>query len=723
MHNDCFGMKNILLKPFTKHQSAMKKILIYLFILLFAMPLFAQRDKSLILKNTNVVKLDSLSKVWRAKAEREKATAIIKAKEMGWPIRKEMSDGRVIELMKLDKRGEPIYYTTNNVDAATTTRTDRLHSGGGAGLDLEGDGMTIGEWDEGKVRDTHEQFSGNRVDQVDGSSTLSDHATHVAGTLIGDGTGTGFFSGNAKGMAPQAELDAYDWTNDESEMATAASNGLLVSNHSYGGFGGYDFEGNGQWTWYGGGLNFKGSGEDPDFGYYSSESENWDEIAYDAPYYLIVKAAGNDRKDNPETNDQIRNGQNGTYVNYNPSSHPDGDGEVDNGYDNLMPKANAKNVLTVAAVGDVPNYTGAGDVVMTSFSSWGPTDDGRIKPDISANGQTVYSAGMDSNTDYSNKSGTSMASPNVAGSAILLQEHYENIHGSGQFMKSATLKGLIIHTADEAGPDPGPDYKFGWGLMNTEAAAALITKDEVIPDVITENGYVPFVGFTKNIYSDGTEPLKVTICWTDWPGSPGANPFDIPDIPFQSLEWDHDLRLEKSGTTYFPYVLDPSDPAAAATKTNNDRDNVEQIYIANPSPGTYTVNVTQSNSSPFTPIRYFSMIITGGCANTYDLTVNNSGSSIDPDDSPYTAFNNVVTDGTKVATGTGVVFRAGNRIEITGTTGTPFVAEGQFTAVAGGDVCDPTTYSTNNPTVSVDEKNKEEVKANKKTERKKISEK
>src|SRR5690606_3289267 len=91
----------------------------------------------------------------------------------------------------------------------------------------------------------------------------------------------------------------------------------------------------------------------------------------------------------------------------------------------------------------------------------------------SAKGVNTFSSVASSNFAYGTMSGTSMASPSVAGGAILLQQHYNDLNQ--EFMLASTLKGLIIHTADEAGTAPGPDYRFGWGLMNTERAAEVIS--------------------------------------------------------------------------------------------------------------------------------------------------------------------------------------------------------------------------------------------------------
>ena len=136
----------------------------------------------------------------------------------------------------------------------------------------------------------------------------------------------------------------------------------------------------------------------------------------------------------------------------------------DGPYDCIAHAAIGKNVLTVGAVNDiVGGYTGPASVVMTTLSCWGPADDGRIKPDIVANGMSLYSTDKDADNDYTTLTGTSMATPSVAGSLALLQEHWNNLN-PGTYMKAATLKALIIHTADECGTNNGPDYEYGWGL-------------------------------------------------------------------------------------------------------------------------------------------------------------------------------------------------------------------------------------------------------------------
>ena len=150
-----------------------------------------------------------------------------------------------------------------------------------------------------------------------------------------------------------------------------------------------------------------------------------------------------------------------------------------NGFDTITIKQTAKNVLTVGAVHDlVAGYQGPTSVVPASFSSCGPTDDGRIKPDVVANGIDIYSCNNGSDTDYrSDWWGTSFSTPSVSGSLALLLQLQNNLHGTNQPLLASTLKALLIHTADEAGPADGPDYRLGWGLVNTFAAAELMTSN------------------------------------------------------------------------------------------------------------------------------------------------------------------------------------------------------------------------------------------------------
>jgi len=529
--------------------------------------------------------LENFAKQKKAEHIKNKKEVAEYAKKHGIAIRHTLPNGGVMEIQKI-KDGKPQYYSTSNAGASQTSRANTLYSGGGLGLNITGNGYSkVGEWDGGQVLTTHQEFGG-RATVGDGGGTHSDHATHVAGTIIAAGV-----DANAKGMAYQAELKTHDWNSDEIEMATAAAAGMELSNHSYGYVRGWYIDGGGTWQWNGNaGIS---NAEDYLFGFYDSHSQDWDNIAYNAPNYLIIKSAGNDRGDWDGAS--VLNPQDGGAT----------------GYDCIGTGGVAKNIMTVAAVGEVQSYGSASDVVMSSFSGWGPADDGRIKPDISAKGVSVYSSGFDGdemnidNTYYNTKNGTSMASPSVTGTLVLLRQHYQNTHGAS-IMKAATLKSLVLNTADEAGPDMGPDYMFGWGLINAERAAELISQDASGINTIDEQTLTNSGSYTRDI-TVGCKPVKVTIVWTDPAGTPVGAQLD----PANSmLVNDLDLRLTGATGTHYAWKLDRNNPSNAATNSGeNNIDNVETVYIADPTPGTYTITVDHDGT--LASSQDFSIVIQG----------------------------------------------------------------------------------------------------------------
>lgn len=540
-------------------------------------PLYGQTD---VLNGTQSVRLRDLAREWGQQYKVEREQALIKAKQKSWPTFNILPNNSVIEIQGLDDGGRPIYHHTQNVYAAQTVSTDRVWPGGSLGLNLSGDGMTIGEWDGGAVRGTHQELTG-RVTQADGATTIINHSTHVAGTMIAAGVST-----TAKGMSWQGHLLAYDWDNDVSEMASAAASGLLLSNHSYGIPQGWATDG---YYYYWLGDTRVSTTEDYMFGFYDGYARMWDSVAALAPYYLMVAAAGNDRDETYFMGSRVyyiwdyTNGQWVESILYRPSDGP---------HDCVSHYAVAKNVLSVGAVYEIRGgYTAPRDVVMSTFSSWGPTDDGRIKPDIVGKGVFTFSCIGREDNAYDFMDGTSMASPNVAGSLLLLQQHFKNTHSSNS-MRASTLKGLAIHTADEAGSSNGPDYKYGWGLLNTAKAASLISRDWDGPFIREEtlsNGST----YSFEVYVPGTEPLVATMCWTDPPGTcpaPSLNPRT------KMLVNDLDLRILRGGTTYYPWVLDVDHPDVAATTDDNNIDNVEKVYVALPTQGWYTVQVTHKGT-------------------------------------------------------------------------------------------------------------------------------
>jgi len=551
-------------------------------------------------RTTNRVQLHQLEQKFRRQAEQDRAQIpphLVK--------RFTLPDETITEVQSI-QNGVPVYYQTENWYAAITTRTDYLWEGD---FEVSGAGLEVGIWDSGIVRRTHREF-GERITAGDDGFEPDPHATYVAGTMIAAG-----IRQQAHGMAYQADMISYDWNTDAAEMAAEAADGMLVSNHSYGVAAGWylNYFGDMLWAWHGD-LSIS-TEEDYKFGFYSERARDWDEIAYNAPFYLIVISASNHRSDaGPEHPDTTAH-----WV-FDPAEQEwvlatgyrirDG-GEF--GFDCMPSMKNAKNILTVGAVRDVIDYAGPESVLMSWFSSYGPTDDGRIKPDLVANGVNLYTTGPASDFSYGSKSGTSLAAPNASGTLALLQQHYQQTH-EGASMRSATLKALAIHTADECGTADGPDYAFGWGLLNAQRAGYLITTDvthESIHEWSLLNGTVD--EFT--LESNGEEPLRVTLCWTDPPGTPVAPALNPPD---RMLVNDLDLRVEYEGETFYPWVLDPQNPLAPAITGDNIRDNVEQIWLSTPIAGTYTIRVSHKNELAGGSQDY-SLIISGQAIERYTI--------------------------------------------------------------------------------------------------------
>lgn len=435
---------------------------------------------------------------------------------------------------------EPIFFTTYNSGSSVTISTNKMYPSGSLGLSVTGAGMTAGIWDGGKVRNTHQEFGGNKITLGDDASALSPHATHVTGTVVGTG-----LNALSKGIAYQGLARTFDWTSDFTELAVFAGEGYLVSNHSYG----YVSSNLALWR----------------FGSYDSSAVQADNFASTFPYFQIVKAAGNDRNNSDFPQIFIKGG-----------------------YDLLTGMSNSKNVLTVAAVEEVPNYLNSDSVIMSSFSNWGPSDDGRIKPDISAKGVGVFSPISSSNNAYDTYQGTSMSSPAITGMILLLQKHYNNLNSS--YMRSSSVRGLICHSAKEAGLNLGPDYEFGWGLANAELSANIISNRN-LSTLLEENTLANSETFTKQIAINATQNFAVTICWTDPAGT--ANTSGSEDIRAARLKNNLDLKILKDGNVYYPWKLDPEDPSGAATNiADNDIDNIEKVQIYNAQPGVYTIQVT-----------------------------------------------------------------------------------------------------------------------------------
>lgn len=512
-------------------------------------------------------------------AERERAAAIItqqeearmkgvteKARLLGVPILVKKKGGGISEIYDFEG-DQPVYRTTFNANAGISSGANVLR-GSGYG-NLTGQGLTVGVWDGGLARPTHQEFATGQVTLRNPESSYLDHATHVAATLAGIG-----FQPDAQGMAPRAKIDSYFWRNDHGEMTLAGASlpsgelgKIPISNHSYG-------------------LIYTPLAA----GHYDALARGSDAVAYGLPYYLQFWSAGND---------QGSSALSGSLK----------------GYFTIGDSALAKNVVTVGAVEDAVS-SGLRDpskADMSTFSSWGPAKDGRIKPDLVANGVDLYSAIDFSDQSYATYRGTSMASPSAAGTAALLVELYrrENVN---QLPPASLLKALLIHTADDRGR-PGPDYQYGWGLINGTKAGDLIRENKTTPRFFAGTVSTAARRWTHTFNRVGAGPIRATLVWADPPGEVLSRTSTDPNLV-------HNLDLKivaPDGTTeHLPFVMPyvgswkPADLTKPAVLGTNNVDNVEQISIPSAPAGSFTLVVT-ANGAMKSP-QNFSVVLTGAGA-------------------------------------------------------------------------------------------------------------
>lgn len=346
------------------------------------------------------------------------------------------------------------------------------------------------------------------------------HGYHVATTVAGAGIKDPVYTG----FSPKSTVIANYFSNIISESPVYSQDfNMTVTNNSYGAE-----------------LNNCNA-----FGLYSIYSQVIDEQLNDHPNLLHVFAAGNSSN---RTCAPFPYGYRTVAGHYQPT----------------------KNVLTVANIGKT-------ETSFNGTSSIGPTRDGRIKPEITAMGSQLIAGG--NNNNYYASTGTSMAAPNVAGAAVLLQERYVQLHG--QMPEAALMKALLMNGAKDIG-NIGPDFKFGFGLMNVEHSMKMMELNQYSSDTIN-------TGSTKTFtipVPPNTTLLKVMLYWADAPGNPSAS---------KSLVNDLDLLVaDPNSLTFQPWVLNPNPVgvAADAYRASDRTNNVEQVTINNPIAGNYTISVS-----------------------------------------------------------------------------------------------------------------------------------
>ena len=489
----------------------------------------------------------------------------------------------------------PLYQTSANSTISNILQTSALFPN--SSFNLRGNGIKIGLWEAGNQAplETHEQISG-RIYNPD-SIPIGNHATWMAGTLIASGNG----NTSAKGMAPEATI-TISQDNNKLGLLDFGINEGLISNHSYQTPVGWLYNGS-VWRWWGDLSITQTSAQR--FGQYSIIDQEFDEISRATPYHIIVKAAGNLRGIEPPASTDYEVWDGNTWITLNTDTAPrEKNGGID-GYDCIPIGAIAKNILTV---GGVTKNQINGFYENMNFSGWGPADDGRIKPDLVAPGSNVISTSSSADNAYGGGTGTSFSTAAISGSLALIQEMM--IQKSNKPLLASTLKGLAIHTANSNDSITGPNYRTGWGLLNTEAAAELIENLE--NGIIIERDLEQGEEFVLRFLNEGNKKVKATICWTD-PESPLID--DLLNDRRPRLVNDLDIRLihNPDSTTpqvFFPWKLNPINPAAPAVRTDNIVDNVEVVEPDTSLDGIWEIRVTHKDSLSDGQQR-FSLILEG----------------------------------------------------------------------------------------------------------------
>ena len=404
------------------------------------------------------------------------------------------------------------------------------------GKNLKGSGVLVGIGDSGDPQ-PHVDFSGRLISRAAAPyfNFPYDHGTHVTG-IVG---GAGIVNEIRTGYAPQSAILSQVYSNIFTNApAYVADYGMVITNNSYG----------------------NNAVECASFGVYDLYSRVLDQQAFDLPELQQVFAAGNS----------------GWSV---CAPYPDSFRTVLGGYQS------AKNILTVGNARPV-------DKMIFSRSSRGPVKDGRIKPEIAGNGTFITSTGPYTSYYYEN-TGTSMASPAIAGGMALLYEKYKS-QNAGANPKNGLMKALVCNSGDDFGK-PGPDFSFGFGKANFWRAVNMLENNRYVIGNITPG---PAQTFQVNVPA-GTAELKVMLYWNDPPAAAVAS---------QTLVNNLDLEVvTPAAVTVLPLILDtlPVNVKNDAQPGVDNINNIEQVVIRNPVSDFYTVRVIPASIAQNPSQEYF----------------------------------------------------------------------------------------------------------------------
>jgi len=382
-----------------------------------------------------------------------------------------------------------------------------------------------------------------------GADANSGHGTHVTATLLGDGSG----DLNSTGMVPESTFIFYQLEDDSSGNIArwdtlyamfqhAKQNDARIQTNSW--------------------------GSDSHVGQYTSESRSADQFTFENQDFLVLFSAGD---------------FSGTGV-----SSP----------------GTSKNSLTVGA-----STTSAFDSEevgnVANFSSSGPTMDGRIKPDLVAPGVMICSAraaeasfasGGDCSSSYHpdgttpsymTLSGSSMATPVVAGASAMARQHLREELGIPS-PRSDLIKAILVNGADDLGSPDIPNEREGWGQLNLSNSLFPEIEGENISVFFDyERQLLPGHSFIYTFEMTGDVGLDATLSWNDREGSVSA------DQNASRLVSDLDLVITAPDGSVFRgnnFQGGFSSIGGARDQVNN----LERVRLDSIQPGIWTIQVGHS---------------------------------------------------------------------------------------------------------------------------------
>jgi PKD repeat protein len=407
-------------------------------------------------------------------------------------------------------------------------RSNLVDSESASGPKFTGKGVGVLVRDDGAVG-PHIDFQG-RINNI-ATEFGPTHGDGVSGILAGAGN----LDPDKRGMAAGAELYVIDYLNSfqDNTMSLHINNGVKITNSSYSD-----------------GCNAG----------YTAATVTVDQQIFENPSLMHVFSAGN---------------SNSTDCDYGAGNQW---GNITGGH------KQAKNAIATANL----NQNG----VLEATSSRGPAYDGRLKPDISANGAGHLST--DEANTYLTFGGTSAAAPGIAGCMAQLYEAYQSFH-NGQVPPSALIKAALLNTANDIG-NVGPDYKHGWGQVNTARALHTLQNQQYATNQIMQGEQRVF----DIQVPPGALNMRVMVYWPEKSASQMAAKALINDIDIQVNA--PDLSVGQ------PWLLNPAANAttlnALATRGRDSLNNMEQVYFDAPVPGTYQLRIN-GNAIPFGAVEYF----------------------------------------------------------------------------------------------------------------------